>query len=101
MRIIHSGLIVALNSWSDLLGCHAGVRAGVLRGMPAGIPTWQAKSLLHGALDKVHHLRRRPLERAWPAPTENDSPLKCVCCHCYSNLILDAREILHNPGLQR
>jgi hypothetical protein len=47
--------------WSDLLGCHVGVRADVLRGMPVGIPAWQAKRLLHGALDKVHHLRRRPL----------------------------------------
>ena len=29
--------------------------------MPVGIPAWQAKRLLHGALHKVHHLRRRPL----------------------------------------
>jgi hypothetical protein len=62
MRFIHSGLIVALDSWSDLLGCRAGVRADVLRGMPVGIPAWQAKRLLHGALDKVRHLRRRPLD---------------------------------------
>ena len=40
---------------------HAGVRADVVRGMPVGIPAWQAKRLLHAALDKVHHLRRRPL----------------------------------------
>ena len=60
MRPIHSRQIVALDSWSDLLGCHVGVRADVLRGMPVGIPAWQAKRLLHGALDKVHHLRRRP-----------------------------------------
>jgi hypothetical protein len=60
MRLIHSGLIVALDLWSDLLGCHAGVRAGVLRRMPAGIPAWQAKRLLHGTLDKVRHLSRRP-----------------------------------------
>ncbi len=45
MRLIHSGLIVALNSWSDLLGCHVGVRADVLRGVlvpkieTRGIPT--------------------------------------------------------------
>jgi hypothetical protein len=61
MRLIHSRQIVALELWSDLLGCHVGVRADVLRGMPVGIPAWQAKRLLHGALDKVHHLRRRPL----------------------------------------
>jgi hypothetical protein len=41
MRLIHSGLIVALETWSDLLGCHVGVRADVLRGMPVGIPAWQ------------------------------------------------------------
>jgi hypothetical protein len=35
----------ALEPWSDLLGCHVGVRADVLRGIPA----WQAKRLLHGA----------------------------------------------------
>jgi DNA primase len=29
--------------------------------MPVGIPAWQAKRLLHGALDTVHHLRRGPL----------------------------------------
>jgi hypothetical protein len=29
--------------------------------MPVGIPAWPAKRPLHGALDKVHHLRRRPL----------------------------------------
>ena len=62
MRLIHYGPIIALDSWSDLLGCHVGVRADVLRGMPVGIPAWQAKRLLHGALDKMHHLRRRPLE---------------------------------------
>jgi hypothetical protein len=53
MRLIHSELIVALDSWSDLLGCHVGVRADVPRGMSVGIPAWQAKRLLHGALDKV------------------------------------------------
>ena len=52
MRLIHSGLIVALDSWSDLLGCHVGVRADVVQGMPVGIPAWQVKRLLHGALDK-------------------------------------------------
>jgi hypothetical protein len=31
----------ALDPWSDLLGCHVGVRADVLRGMPVGIPAWQ------------------------------------------------------------
>ena len=35
-------------SWSDLLGCHVGVRADVPRGMPVRIPAWQAKRLLHG-----------------------------------------------------
>ena len=30
--------------------------------MPAGIPAWQAKRLLHGALDNAHHLRRGPPE---------------------------------------
>ena len=30
-------------------------------GMPVAMPAWQAKRLLHGALDIVHHLRRRPL----------------------------------------
>ena len=38
-----------IDPWSDLLGCHVGVRADVLRGMPVGIPAWQAKRLLHGA----------------------------------------------------
>jgi hypothetical protein len=61
MRLIHSRQIVALGPWSDLLGCHVGVRADVFWGMPAGIPAWQAKRLLHGALHKMHHLRRRPL----------------------------------------
>ena len=46
MRHIHSEQLVALDSWSDLLGCHVGVRADVLRGMPVGIPAWQAKRLL-------------------------------------------------------
>jgi hypothetical protein len=58
MRPIHSRLIVVLDPWSDLLGCHIGVRADVLRPMPVGIPAWQAKRLLHGALDKAHNLRR-------------------------------------------
>jgi len=51
MRLIHSRQIVALDAWSDLLGCHAGVRAGVLRGMPVGILAWQAKRLLHGEME--------------------------------------------------
>src|ERR1035441_3387751 len=49
MRLIHSRQIVALEPWSDLLGCHVGVRADVIRGMPVGIPAWQAKRLLHSA----------------------------------------------------
>jgi hypothetical protein len=28
---------------------HVGVRASVVRGMPVGIPAWQAKRPLHGA----------------------------------------------------
>jgi hypothetical protein len=40
---------VVRHSWSDLLGCHVGVRADVIRGMPVGIPAWPAKRLLHGA----------------------------------------------------
>jgi hypothetical protein len=31
MRLTHSRQIVALDPWSDLLGCHVGVRADVLR----------------------------------------------------------------------
>ena len=58
MRPIHSRPIVVLDPWSDLLGCHAGVRADVLRPMPVEIPAWQAKRPLHGALDKAHNLRR-------------------------------------------
>jgi hypothetical protein len=27
--------------WSDLSGCHVGVLADVLWGMPAGMPAWQ------------------------------------------------------------
>jgi hypothetical protein len=60
MCLIYSRQIVALEPWSDLLDCHVGVRADVLRGMPVGIPAWQAKRLLHGTLDKVRHLSRRP-----------------------------------------
>jgi hypothetical protein len=44
--------------WSDLLGCHVGVRADVLRGMPVGIPAWQAKRLRHGALDQLRLSRK-------------------------------------------
>jgi hypothetical protein len=47
--------------WSDLLGCHVGVRADVLRGMPVGIPARKVKRLLHGALDKAPHLLRNSL----------------------------------------
>src|ERR1035441_8227022 len=61
MCLIHSRQIVALDPWSDPLDRHVGVRADVIRGMPVGIPAWQAERLLHGALDKVRHLSRSPL----------------------------------------
>jgi beta-glucosidase len=48
MRLIYSRPI---DPWSDLLGCHVGVGADVVRGMPVGIPAWQATRLLHGAWD--------------------------------------------------
>jgi hypothetical protein len=38
------------NQWSDLSGCHAGILADVLPGMPVRIPAWQPGRPLHGAL---------------------------------------------------
>jgi hypothetical protein len=48
--------------WSGLSGCHVGVLADVLREMPARIPAWQAKRLLHGTLTEARYVRRTPLE---------------------------------------
>jgi hypothetical protein len=41
MRLMDSHPIIGLPTWSDLSGCHVGVLADVLWGMPAGMPAWR------------------------------------------------------------